>query len=35
MPNDLQRRRAVILSKNMHEGQQMQQVLIQFISYVW
>jgi hypothetical protein len=40
-PNDLQRRRAVsplkikIPSKNMRENQQMQQLFIQFINYVW
>jgi hypothetical protein len=40
-PNDLQRRRAVsplkikISSKNMRENQQIQQLFIQFINYVW
>jgi hypothetical protein len=40
-PIDLQRRRALstlkikIHSKNMRENQQIQQLLIQFINYVW
>jgi hypothetical protein len=40
-PNDLYRRRAVsplqikIPSKNMRENPTMQQLLIQFINYVW
>jgi hypothetical protein len=40
-PNELQRRRAVnrfkikIPSKNMRENQQIHQLLIQFINYVW
>jgi hypothetical protein len=40
-PNDLQRRHAVsplkikIPSKNMFENQQMQQLFIHFINYVW
>jgi hypothetical protein len=40
-PNDLQRRRAVsplkikIPSKNIRETQQIHQLFIQFINYVW
>jgi hypothetical protein len=40
-PNDLQRRSAVsplkinISSKNMRENQQIHQLFIQFINYVW